>query len=211
MSDAIYAAVGLVGGLVLSVFFWYFTTHIMTPSLRFSEADVRTDAVGTKVARIKVENLGRRRGVLDLAIDVRIRYEGVSLYADSGRASSLLLEVPHDTPPIMRLAPRRHRIVRLRLDREELIRLNPVMSRRFDFFSQPEIIDLNWLISQGGGSSRPSLTVRVLCYDEWSGSRKFFESRQLFQDGLSNGSEGDVTPPRNRIASERTILESSEV
>jgi hypothetical protein len=67
MRDVVNATVGLLGGLLLSTAFWYFITHRLVPKIAFGEKiSVLATAEG-KVYRIKLANVGTRRGVLDVA------------------------------------------------------------------------------------------------------------------------------------------------
>lgn len=188
MESLITTLVGLFGGLLLSIAFWYFMAHVIVPSLVFSEAISRLvhSETGKTIYRVKVRNHRRRRGVIDISIEARIHYRGLLLIPrddDVQPSNALMLDVPLDNPHLFRLGPGGGRVIWLDLDRIAFGNF-PFTSELKNMAKSGEGDVLESLLGVGNDAY---LTIHVLCYDEWTSARRYYSSRQYRKDDVKAG------------------------
>lgn len=130
---------------------------------------------GRPVYELRVKNASKRRGVVDLSVGVMLRATGLKMFPASRGTTVLLLPIFHYAHSVLRLVPDKGSRV-IRLDIDETFRVASVHHRHafsMDKYDPKTNNPLEYLLSQGQGGS---LIVEMLGYDEWSGSRKCFES-----------------------------------
>src|SRR5687768_1197788 len=112
MEALVTTVVGLLGGLLLSVAFWYFASHVVVPSVQFhrfiSKRSHRES--GRTIYRLRINNPRRKRGIIDVTIQARIYYTGIRLIpiTEGGFpaiANRTMLHIPLDNKHLFRLAP----------------------------------------------------------------------------------------------------------
>jgi hypothetical protein len=201
--EAIWGIVGLLGGLLLSIGWWYILAHRFGPSLKFGEQiGFLYSASGEKRYRIKIVNAGRRRGIIDVSVRAYIRFPGVSLYPVDMPSNINAIKMLTSTEHIMRLKPKTSQVLQLKfaetvqksLDEGELLirKLYPVESQR-------ATLTLESLLKRSHGAF---VQIRVLCYDEWSGSRKYFESPKYGAADIAFGKyQGTAVVPTEQLQS----------
>ncbi len=165
---------GLVG-LAFSLALWWMQYRVLVPRLAFNDSVSRLTSAHGTVYRVKFENRSRRRAVIDVSLDVRVFFgQSVVAYNEATlRHTSQSVGIP--TPgKVMRLAPGVSRIVRLDLRPTMWDHVNPrlVAAIGVDRTDERET-QLERLLT---ATPEAYMRVRVLGYDEISGSRKYFES-----------------------------------
>lgn len=179
--------IGLLGGVALSALFWYFITHLIVPRLAFSEQITKRFTVDRRpVYELRVTNASRRRAVVDLSVTVLVISTGLKMYPGSRGTTTIVLPVSHYAHNILRLRPRKgFRVIRLDLDKT--FRTADEHHRRtfsLDKYDSESKNALEYLLSQGENGS---LVVEMLGYDEWSGSRKYFQSPSYRIEDIVHG------------------------
>lgn len=179
--------IGLLGGVILSAFFWYFITHLIVPKVAFSEQITKRFTVDRKpVYELRVTNASRRRGIVDLYVTVLVISTGLKMFPGSRGTTTIVLPVSHYAHNILRLRPRKgFRVIRLDLDKT--FQMADQHHRRLFSLDEydPESKDaLEYLLSQGENGS---LVIEMLGYDEWSGSRKYFQSPSYKIEDIIHG------------------------
>ncbi|MER7586514.1 hypothetical protein ABTW72_03160 [Micromonospora sp. NPDC127501] len=212
METFVTTVVGLVGGLLLSVAFWYFTSHIVVPSIQFHEFISKRDhrGSGKTIYRFRIKNPRRKRGVIDVSMQARMHYSGVSLIPKTDKDLSVksnrtMLDVPLDNKHLFRLAPGARRVIWLDLHKMNF--------GNFPFTSEQKAMVLN-----GGSAALETLfalgddaylRIEVLCYDEWSGSRRYYSSREYRTSEIKLGVfDGDEIRPE--LSAEQSPLERGD-
>jgi hypothetical protein len=196
LEPVITTVIGLLGGLALSAVFWYWTMHIIQPSIEFSPDVSRiTDATGAVVYRVKLRNASQRRGVIDLTFGVSIRYPTQATM--SGARPSLVVSfgVATRNAGMYRLAPRRTHLIDMNLS--ETLRSDSardIIAALFPVEVQREGLDFEALLRRSAGAH---LVVHVLCYDEWSGARRYFKSKSFVASDIKEGFFDGMTVPRS--------------
>ncbi|TWP46735.1 hypothetical protein FKR81_34690 [Lentzea tibetensis] len=178
MKEAVWSLVGLIGGFALSTIWWYAVSHVWAPRLGFSDKiSVLPDATSRSTYRVKVMNTGKR-GVIDLSVDTRICYPGVSVYPGLDVPTIMFpLRVPVPNAKAMRLGPGEAWFFRLRMD--ELLEpdnsdTKAILATLYPVEAQRQGLTFEAMLKRSEGAY---LQLRVLCYDQWSGARKYYESQ----------------------------------
>ena len=181
-------AIGLLGGVALSALFWYFITHLIVPKVAFSEEITKRFTVDRKpVYELRVRNASKRRAIVDVYVSVVIITTGLKMYPGSRGTTTIVFPIKHYAHSILRLRPHRgFRVIRLNLD--ETFRTADEHHRRTfsldKYGSTNKDGPLEYLLSQGENAS---LDVEMLAYDEWSGSRKYFQSPSYKLEDIVHG------------------------
>jgi hypothetical protein len=114
-------AFGLIGGLALSVLFWWFMTHFIVPKLVFSSGISKDTIVApdATIYRCKFENSGRR-AIIDISLKARIILPRYSLRRRKAGRVNTIIDVPLDTDHLFILKPKANRIVWLDIHEIEI-------------------------------------------------------------------------------------------
>lgn len=180
---------GALVGFFLSLSLWWIQYRILVPRLAFSTAISRLHADdGVPVYRIKMQNPSRRRGIIDLSLDVRVYLgKGILTYAEGrvNRTSTSMRIHIAGNDHIMRIAPGTNRIVRLDLRPSRWSNVNPRLLESIGV--DPSSDDPVALEALLGVARDGWLRVRVLAFDEFSGSRTYFESQRYYSDQIVRG------------------------
>lgn len=187
LESVLTTVIGLLGGVVLSALFWYFITHLVVPKVAFSEQITKRFTVARKpVYELRVTNASRRRAIVDLSVTVLVVTTGLRMFPGSRGTTTIILPVAHYAHNILRLRPRKgFRVIRLDLDKT--FRTADEHHRRMfslDNYDSADKDALEYLLSQGEDGS---LVVEMLGYDEWSGSRKYFQSPSYGIEDIVHG------------------------
>ena len=191
---------GVLSGFLLSVAFWAWLTHGLTPKLKFAEdIGVLRSASCTSEYRIKVMNMSKRRALIDLSISGVIRFPGFSSYAETTGGTVPTIRLVLSSSHSMRVAPGYSKIIRIlvpetlsgsgasRIDRA----LGSGRARqrgRFCFLRcRPSESPCLTLEDFMGRHAKAHIRFYVLCYDEWSGSRKYFASPDYSVQDIKSG------------------------
>jgi hypothetical protein len=196
--------IGLIGGFLLSALVWYITVHVIRPQVIFSEDISKiVDATGRDVYRIKIRNPGRRRGIIDISIRVSVRYPAQALRPGARKGNIVSFSLHIDNPNIWRLAPSRSHVIDIdfgsslsqKSTQDIITTLYPVEDQRAN-------LTLETLLRRSFGSY---VRAVLLCYDEWSGARKYFESKHYTTDNIKEGyfTGMSVASPNNTDRAER--------
>jgi hypothetical protein len=176
MEAFVTTVIGLVGGFILSGLFWYITVHIVAPRITFGDGISKLAlADGTFRYRIRVQNVGRR-AVIDATVNVNLIYPNLRGGTIPETTSTRYFNVDLRASHVFRIAGGRGNRV-LTFDYASfLARMQD--DRVFKFLypvaEQRRSLTLEDMLSRTPGAN---IRVRVLCYDQWSGARKYFESR----------------------------------
>ncbi|HEX3692856.1 MAG TPA: hypothetical protein VHU13_05885 [Solirubrobacteraceae bacterium] len=167
---------GALIGVSISAGAWWIQYRMLTPDVVFADGISRlSDDIGP-VYRLKIANQSRRRGVIDLTFDAVVALgKGVVTYREAALTNtqqSLKIQVRGDR--VTRLQPRGNRIRRLDLRGTSWDGVNPrlLAAVGIDPISEQEV-PLEQLLA---ATESAYLQIRVLAYDEVSGSRKYFAS-----------------------------------
>jgi len=178
--------IGLIGGFLLSALFWYITVHVISPQIVYAEDISKIiDATGRDVYRVKIRNPSKRRGIIDISVRVSVRFPANSLRAGARAGNIVSFSLNVENPNIWRLAPGKSQVIDidfinslLKKSAQDIIAtLYPVKDQRAD-------LTLEALLHRGAGSY---VRASLLCYDEWSGARKYFESKKYIADDIKTG------------------------
>ncbi len=175
MDDYVALGLGAVLGLVVSIVVWWVQFRLITPDLRFSKSISKRVEHGHPTYRFKIDNASRRRGIIDLSLDVRVFFPKVG-----GTVSLHLFTAVGDK--IMRVAPKGNRVVRLDLREANWKLAHPGLLQAVGVSpTRDRHVDLETLLA----NEMAYLRIRILAYDELSGSRKFFESGEYRLDDIA--------------------------
>jgi hypothetical protein len=168
-------AVGALIGFALSLAVWWVQYRVLVPGMAFGDGISKLSNASGVVYRLKIQN-GRRRGIIDLTVDVRVFFpSAVVEYSEAPRRrSTASLSITTPNRRIMRLGPGQNRMIRLDLRNATWEPYNPGLLRALAI--DPRAAGATSLEHILSADPDAYLRVRVLAYDEFSGSRKFFES-----------------------------------
>lgn len=192
MEEVITTVIGLLGGLLLSAAFWYWTVHVLRPEIDFSSGMARrTDDTGRTVYSAKIRNAGRRRGVIDVTVEASLRFPTRAFRPGAPDDSISSFPIAVRTGSFYRLAPGRERLVTMDLAttlldddaRDFISALYPIPTQRAG-------LDLEALLRRSPGVH---VELHVLCFDEWSGSRRYYKSRPFTADSIRAGHFAGMT------------------
>ena len=187
METLITTLAGLGGGLALSLLFWYWQTKWIVPRVAFSTAISRIRRPdGAFVYRVKISNTGRRR-VIDANFYCKIVYVSAPTLSAAGLKNVIVnLLVPLAPSHVFSIGSGNRWLVQLKTDSNAL---RTADSRYTDevisVIEQSDDGPLEKLMSLG---ERAVARIHVLCYDEWSGARKYFVSPSYSVDQIIPGS-----------------------
>jgi len=188
--------IGLAGGIALSILFWFLTTHLIVPRVRFSDRISKRFAPdGTPSYEIRVINRSRFRGVIDLSTSSVVRCDGLTMFQHSTRVPALLFCIPTTFTNIVKLRPRDgFRVIRLDLDGAFAdASTHYRRAFRLDVFDPAATGPLEYVLTRGDDAY---LRVEVLGNDEWTGVRKYFCSPKYTMADIVHGEfDGMVLRP----------------
>jgi len=177
---------GIPAGIVASIVAWWILYRGIAPVMRFSSAISKTPATDIKSGfryRFKVENAGSRT-IVDVEFFAQLRIRGLrSGYAKIWQ----VLFVPLEYHRIPRMRPARKFKVRdmIRLHIEELDQLkSPLYSEEIQRKHDEGVLLLEDLLELGQDAT---LQVIAFGYDDFSGSRKVFESKFYRRSDITLG------------------------
>lgn len=186
MEAVITTIIGLLGGFILSALFWYVTVHIIGPSLEFSEQISRiTDSTGATVYRVKIRNSNRRRGIIDVTFKISIRFPTQAIDPLARSSSITSFAVKTRNMSMFRLAPQRAQLIDMDLAKTLIgDSATDLIYSLYPIEMQREGLDFEALLSRSSGAN---LRVHIFCYDQWSGARKYFESKKYEASDIKEG------------------------
>jgi hypothetical protein len=197
--DALLALVGLLGGLLLSALFWWVLAHRVVPCLEFSSSvSKRPDrAQGRVVYRVKVQNTSHRRGVIDITFRARVVMPKQSLLEPGVAQTTSIVDIPLDVDHLFHLNPRGDRILWLDFGGSFNEDWRPYLPAAVcESLANSEDGGLEALLSLPGD---PTLRLQALAFDEFSGARKFYESKEYrtndIVEGRFRGLDVEPSPP----------------
>lgn len=165
---------GLFIGLGTSFFSWWVLFHVLVPKVEFSDAISRTprrNGSGHSY-RLKLMNTGRR-AVIGLEIFVRVTYKipnttnTTGIYIPVRSDGESKLEIP-------RLNPKANRLIYLRPNLVSTFRTSTIYSQAFRERAAKGKLTIEDVLALGTAAK---LKVYVSGYDEFSGARKVFVSK----------------------------------
>ncbi len=183
--------VGAVAGFSLSLALWWIQYRVLVPRITFASGISKIIDDDPPNYRIKFTNTGRR-GIIDVEVDVRVFFgKGAIEYAGGRRLSRTsysmrLLTSSSTQNGIMRVRPGASRVLRLDLRRATWDDVNPRLLEAIGVAPIPpgQSVDLEQLLN---GPQRAHLQIRLLAYDEVSGTRKFFQSGRQWVEDIHEG------------------------
>jgi hypothetical protein len=181
--EATYAAIGLLGGMLLSVAFWWVMAHRVVPKLEFSDRlSVLPDPDHGGVRyRVKMRNAGRR-DIIDLSIEARMRFPGTNrLRPTTSRRSVATLRVPVSVDHVPRMRRRTTRVIWLYTQDIKQAFLDDAL---YDGLTARSEASLETVLAEYNGAH---IVIQVLAYDAFSGSRKYYESQKYYFDHVKRG------------------------
>jgi hypothetical protein len=175
----------------LSLALWWFQYRVLVPRITFASGIGKIGDDDPPNYRIKFTNTGRR-GIIDVEIDVRVFFGKGAVEYEGGRRlartsySMRILTSSSTQNGIMRLTPGSSRILRLDLRRSTWNDVNPRLLEAVGVADLPadQSIELERLL---GATPGAHLQVRLLAYDEVSGTRKFFQSGKQWASDIHEG------------------------
>ena len=197
MRDTLSSIVGLVGGVTLSVTFWYVTRHVLVPKVEFSQKiSKRFAADGTAAYEFQLRNRSRYRGVVDVQFTAKLVSSNVAMWnywKGDGRIGAPIPMEIRDVPFLSRKDG--FRIIRL--DLQQFFETVSSHYRRALVLENLNINSPELLESLLKVGDDTFLILEALAYDSWSGSRKYYRSPAYRIDDIVNGrftKEMSVTP-----------------
>lgn len=182
--------VGALAGFSLSFGLWWVQYRVLVPRITFASG-ISKIIDDPPNYRIKFTNTGRR-GVIDVEADVRVFFGKGAIEYDGGRRlsrtsySMRILTSNSTQHGIMRVRPGASRILRLDLRRCTWDDVNPRLldTAGIAQLAGDETVALEQLLTAAEGAH---LRVRLLAYDEVSGTRKFFQSGKQWVGDIHEG------------------------
>lgn len=187
METALTTVVGLLGGLILSIAFWYWITHRIVPSMAFSD-DISLMAAGLEGEqdyvryRIKMANTSRRRAAIDVTVRVRLLYKNLPGVA-TGTTTSITL--PPYADHIMCIPPGKNFVVSVLPSSDWLAGHEKQFPQSIHEKIRAGAPDALEELMKYREST--ALVLQVLCYDQWSGSRRYFRSKNYTYADIKRG------------------------
>jgi hypothetical protein len=183
--------VGAIAGFGLSLILWWFQYRVLVPRITFASGISKIVDDDPPNYRIKFTNTGRR-GIIDVEVDVRVYIGKGAIQYEGGRRltgtsySMRILTSSSTQNGIMRVKPGASRVLRLDLRRCTWNDVNPRLLEVAGVADLPddESIDLERLLE---ATETAYLQVRLLAYDEVSGTRKFFQSGKQWAPDIHVG------------------------
>jgi hypothetical protein len=184
-------ATGIAIGVAGTVVVWLFKARVLKPDLRMSEQISRREEGGKTCWRVKLGNYSRQNAI-DLSIRAVLRARGVQ---GTDGTTVLAIGLSSDAMDVLpRRAKRhegRHRLVYIdpaNLTPFGIDRLPEELRKKVQHPDQHGRIELEELLGLG---NEARLTVTVFCFNELSGTRKWFSEEytaekilpRLFENG----------------------------
>jgi len=185
---------GFVLGIATNLLSWWILSHVVVPQISFSPQISKTcahktpcDQSGYKY-RVKLENSGRRAAI-DVEIAARLRVKGMGAFA---KTNWLIVNIPLSTHgnsyriprilPVKESLARRHTL-RLLINEAEEFR-SPTYPEAIRKKAEERTLLLEDLLTLG---SAATLQIVVFAYDEFSGARKLFVSKEYTCSDIKEG------------------------
>lgn len=187
--------VGLPIGIVASLAAWWVLYHGLSPVVRFSESISKEPVSPADYDRtgnayyVKLENAGTRP-IIDVEIRAQLRLRGLGRDPDtSWRIEDLPLSLGGaPTVRVARLRPARwgeaRRVVRLYVNDVEAFRGRPLYPQDIRQKSNQRLLLLEDILTMGKDAT---LHLSLFGYDEFSGSRKLFMSKEYSVGDIRQG------------------------
>jgi len=176
--------IGVITGLISSFLVWWFLFHFLVPKIKFSEKISKTKENGKPTYKFKFENSGRRK-LIDLQINIRFRVKGLENDPNWKVVSIPFSKDKNEQIPFLSSAK----------DTNAIRELRPLLITDAQFNQDnfpPEIVEkfgnqtlsLEDLFELG---TEQRLQINIFCYDEFSGTRKLFSSKNYKRDDILEG------------------------
>jgi hypothetical protein len=212
---------GFILGIITNFVAWWILFHAIVPHIRFSTAISKTsfeatpdDKSGYRY-RVKFENAGTR-SVIDVEVIARLRIKGLGRYP---KTNWQVIDIPVENDRsisyrIPRIQPVRdghiRHTVRFCINSVEEFCENPLYPEPIRKKAENKTLLLEDLLKSG---SKATLRVYAFGYDEFSGTRKLFLSKEYTAEDILEGpfdSRGlEVESPSNPECQNKR-LESDE-
>jgi hypothetical protein len=188
--------IGFLFGLAANILTWWIFTHLLVPNIRFSPSISKRVRDATKNDaskfgyRIKMENSGLR-SVIDIELTARLRINWPPDYLPNAwNIINVPLEKASVYPyRIVRLIPAskgkhiRHTL-RLLINEIADFRDIPSYPAAIKRRAKKRVLSLEDILTLG---PNPSLQITAFGYDEFSGARKLFLSKEYTIDDIKEG------------------------
>lgn len=186
MEAVVTTVIGLAGGLGLSALWWYWLAHKVQPTMEFGTGISRlVTNSGDTVYRVKIGNTSKRRGVIDVVIYGRIHFPGVSPYLRVIRGTTVTMGLKISNGHVLRIGPASNTFVTFRMDDAlNTAEASRILHTLFPITTQRVGLTLEGLLMRSHGAY---VRIGVLCFDEWSGSRKYFSSQKYGHEHIAEG------------------------
>lgn len=187
METALTTVVGLLGGLALSIAFWYWITHRIIPTITFSD-DISLLTAGIEGEqdyvryRIKMANTSNRRAAIDVTVRVRLLYKDLP-GVTKGTTTSITL--PPYVDHIMCISPGKKFVVSVLPSSDWLTGHEKQFPQSIHEKVRAGASDALEELMKYREST--VLVLQVLCYDQWSGSRRYFRSKDYTYSDIKRG------------------------
>ena len=181
MQDVLLVLLGIPVGFASSAALWFWLYRYLVPNIVFSEHIGRVGSSRTPSGlryRIKIMNNGNRDAI-DLTIVVRYSARGIGEITSN--RSSYKLDISANAIP------------RLRKGGNRIINIRPEQTDAFQrTMFPPEIrsskidgkLNLDDIMKLG---TEPKIQMHIFCYDEFSGARKLFDSKEYRAEDIVRG------------------------
>lgn len=196
MNDMLNIILGILIGIFTNFLSWWILFHGITPSLRYSQSISKTSRQPTPndrttwTYRVKLENSGRR-AIIDLDILARLRLKGLEGYP---KGLSEIVYIPldsngnisHKIPYVAPVKKSRSRPIIIFFENchDEFNNPNKYSENIVNKATDKSLL-LEDLLRLGDGTT---LQIIAFGYDEFSGARKAFTSKQYTHRDVQRGS-----------------------
>jgi len=175
--------IGVITGLISSFLVWWFLFHFLVPKIKFSEKISKTKENGKPTYKFKFENAGSRK-LIDLQINIRFRVKGLENDPNWKVISIPFSKDKNQQIPFLNPAKDKNAIRELRplLITDAQFKDNFPTNIVEKFENQtPSLEDLFEL------GTEQRLQINIFCYDEFSGTRKLFSSKNYEKNDIVEG------------------------
>lgn len=175
-------------GILTSYLMWWFTYKFLVPKITFSESISRLNTdenPSGKKYRFKLENSGSRN-IIDLQVLVKLRIKGLRKNHSNNWEVIYIPTSTLDYKNVAIVKPTSKKGLRVVLEIKTYecdYFQKPLFSDEIRTLSNNKSITLDDVLSIG---KEAEFQILVFCYDEFSGARKFFESKKYTADDIHN-------------------------
>jgi hypothetical protein len=170
-------------GVLASVAAWIVTTKVIVPKIEFSEeiCNLEDEYQDIPIPRFALINIGRRR-IFDISIYFRVKITGLEKNR-SDAIEAFNIPVGTQVSHIARLIPKKRLI--MEINANDCVKFGQnIFPQEIRYKYERKVLTLEDVLSLG---TKANAQIIAYGYDEFSGARKYFESKVYTKYNIKYG------------------------